>query len=412
MIIRLQLLISIIVSSIGTVQGQNDTLKTNNASLTKGIVISSDVHYSSTFLSANEMYGFIQKPVLSSSLFQEMLLGASMVNSLLYTDEHRLQYQLPLKQNFALAIGIFNNNLLHTNIDYDVLGLLAYGNSVYKGETAFVNNSSLTYLTQTGFSIGASKLINYNRISILLKPSLNVFQSGSFVNLSAINSSLFTEENAEYLTLVYNYDFALQTSPTPFTGTGFSGDILAELYFSNGSSTIEFGIKDFGLTFYKNETFQAGAKSGDISYSGVELEYNDLSSLGGRNIDSETDSLLSILTPQNIANQFTFYQPLRLVFNASIMGGEKDRFRFNMFYLPNYSKEPVFNLIYSRYLGQKVTSGLNIGNGAFGGLSSGVNFGYNSSKVSLECTINGILQLNNSIHAQSGGLLKFAYKFD
>jgi hypothetical protein len=363
-------------------------------------------------MSAPTLFGFVQNPVLSTSFFQDLLNGASKSNSLLYTDEHRLQYQLPLNKSFALSFGVFNNNFLHSKIDYDVIGLLAFGNTVYKGETAYISNTSLTYFTQTGFSIGAIKLLNFKRIQLLIKPSLNIFQSSSFATLRAINSTLFTEENAEYLSLAYNYDYAIQNSSELFAGTGFSGDLLFEMQFSKGNSTIEFGVKDFGTTFYNNPNFTVAENRGDLTYSGVNLDYDEISNLGGRNINSETDSLINILAPINMGNSMSFNQPFRFVFNASLMAGEKDRFRLNMFYIPKYAFEPVFTVMYTRYLGARFNTGVNIGNGAYGGLSSGINIGYNSKRISFDLTVNGLFQLSNGIYAQSGGFLKFAYKLE
>lgn len=355
------------------------------------------------------MLGFAQNPVLSTVFFQDLLNNASILNSLLYIDEHAIQYQFAIKEGLFMRMGLFNNNLLHSSLDRDLIGLAAYGNSVYKGQTAFISSSSLTYLSQTGLSFGVNKLLNFNDFKFLLKSTVNLFQSSSFLNIEVNNSSLFTEENAEYLSLVYNYSYAIQTSPQPLAGNGFSGDLLFEMIFPKGNTIIELGVKDIGATFYSNQSFDSGHRIGEFTFSGISLDYAEISTLGGKSIDSETDSLIDLIAPINTENKFIFLQPYRFVLNTSMMVGANDRFRLNMFYIPQYAVEPVFSILYTRYIGNKLNAGINIGNGAFGGLSSGVHLGLNNKKISLSCTLNGLIQLRNGTYAQSGAIINFAY---
>ncbi|MGB0430477.1 MAG: hypothetical protein ACPGLV_08380 [Bacteroidia bacterium] len=371
------------------------------------IVLNSQTRYSSNFLSTTEFLNLATSPIINDNFLNEFYDNAMLSNSLVYFNQNSIEAPVP-KTNQKLSVRLSNHSFLNTTLDKDLVGLLAKGNSFYKGKFANVNHSDFLYFTQSGISLSYTKPITTKKLFIFIKPNIQLNQTSTFYHFSIQNSSLFTEENGEYLDLVYNYEYAIQQSPKAFSGIGINGSLTIDLITANAKTVASIGIYNVGSMRFNNSNHFYGANNSELSYSGSFLNYNDLSSLGGTNVQTEADSLIKLIEPQKIENSSKMAQPFNLNFYIKTNVSPKDLVGFNIYYLPGYTLEPVFNLSYDRQIG-KSQFGFNLGNGAFGGLSAGLNYNYTTDKFFITSQILGLTQLNNSLHAQSGLSLTVGY---
>ncbi len=385
---------------------EKDTLSTKIIQ-SKMIVLRSNTRYSSNQFSTRDFLSLATNPTINDDLVDDLFENSMTKNNTILFNENTLDVPLPLKKgliNFTLS----NNTFVYGKIDQDLLGLISKGNSYYKGSTAYISDTKITYLKQSGVSISYAKSLSTNKLFISIKPSIQVNQTSGFFNFGIENSSIFTEENGEYIDLVYNYNLAYQGDSKPFSAFGFNANLGIDVISNSGKTFFSVAIRNYGINNFANNNFYNGSKSGELTYSGKFIDYENLSSLGGTNIKTESDSLIGLIKPTDIQKSGQFQQPVTYSAYFQNLIGEKDLFGLSIYYLPTYTNEPVFNVHYS-HIFSKFRAGLNIGNGAFGGIASGLFFEYNYQKLLCSTEIYGLAQMSKGVYAQSGATITIAY---
>lgn len=407
----------VLLFSLNPIIGQvkKDSIKvvvdcgTSTRALKSAIEFDINSNYSSSFLPLSSFGSLALNQTLRSNTLDEFDAFAQEENGFLYTQQTSLSYQHAFTNNGALKVGIEQANFISSNIDQDLISLIANGNTIYKGQTLNFTNSNLLFFNENSLQLEYIKSFKINDFKLFVKPSLQLREVNNFAKASMYSSSLFTEENAEYIDLVYNYKYALQTNAKSFSGFGFSGGLSVEAVFNNGTE-IELGIDDLGRYFFNNSNFKSGSRSGEIEYSGIFLEYAELSNFGNLNINSVSDSLVSLIEPKNESNKFNLSSPYRSYLRLMGKIGNNGIIEATATYLPNFTPNPIVQLNYLHCISPSFHLGFNVGNGAFGGTAAGINGELKIKRVSLKAIFNGLVNFNESIVAQTGLNLNISYQ--
>ncbi|MFN5460191.1 MAG: DUF5723 family protein [Bacteroidota bacterium] len=277
-------------------------------------------------------------------------------------------------------IGIKNQEVINGSFSRDFFNTLFFGNKMYKGSTAYFNNTGLNYI---GFQELKAGLIWKNvdkggKIGF----GLSLLKGQSLVRYREIDTNfLATSLDAEQLS--YNASFSLAVSDTgnrdisAFNGTGLSADLYFEAPYKSkiGPSRFIVTVNNLGFIRWNKKTMLYTIDS-LLTFNGVNID----------NLLVLNDSTLNIVSQDTLINNLTSLKrekvnvnlPMNLLFMHQTEFSKNYTLRFGIRNIFNGNSAPFFFIENKINIKNKFLLGISIAYGGYNKYSAGAYFEYNN----------------------------------
>ncbi|MFN5182522.1 MAG: DUF5723 family protein [Bacteroidota bacterium] len=277
-------------------------------------------------------------------------------------------------------IGIKNQEVINGSFSRDFFNTLFFGNKMYKGSTAYFNNTGLNYI---GFQELKAGLIWKNvdkggKIGF----GLSLLKGQSLVRYREIDTNfLATSLDAEQLS--YNASFSLAVSDTgnrdisAFNGTGLSADLYFEAPYKSkiGPSRFIVTVNNLGFIRWNKKTMLYTIDS-LLTFNGVNID----------NLLVLNDSTLNIVSQDTLINNLTSLKrekvnvnlPMNLLFMHQTEFSKNYTLRFGIRNIFNGNSTPFFFIENKINIKNKFLLGISIAYGGYNKYSAGAYFEYNN----------------------------------
>jgi hypothetical protein len=277
-------------------------------------------------------------------------------------------------------IGIKNQEVINGSFSRDFFNTLFFGNKMYKGSTAYFNNTGLNYI---GFQELKAGLIWKNvdkggKIGF----GLSLLKGQSLVRYREIDTNfLATSLDAEQLS--YNASFSLAVSDTgnrdisAFNGTGLSADLYFEAPYKSkiGPSRFIVTVNNLGFIRWNKKTMLYTIDS-LLTFNGVNID----------NLLVLNDSTLNIVSQDTLINNLISLKrekvnvnlPMNLLFMHQTEFSKNYTLRFGIRNIFNGNSAPFFFIENKINIKNKFLFGVSIAYGGYNKYSAGAYFEYNN----------------------------------
>ena len=283
---------------------------------------------------------------------------------------------------FKWVLGLKDQQFANSNFTRDFFNIAFYGNTMYKGKTAYFDNSSIAYShfqeLKFGFIVGNDSTGKTAAALSVLKGQ-NMFQFGALGT-----NSLFTASDATQLDL--NANFTMHTSNVAknnfnaINGIGFSIDLFAETPYTSflGKSKFILNVSNFGFINWNKNTKNYSVDS-LFHFSGFAI--NSIHDLKDTTLNAiNKDTLVNHITHLTSA-KYNLMLPMNLVLIHQIDFSERFSLRTGIRHIFNGNYKP-FLFAEAKYT---FKSDLNFGGllafGGYGKLTLGSFVEYNFKKM-------------------------------
>ena len=346
--------------------------------------------------------------VIDDATLSDLAEMAVSSNKMFYSDNIYLAYLKPLSNKTSIKLGITQRNFASLITPRTALEFAAYGNSQYKGSTMVLDELDINLFTASGLTLGVSRLFDFGSGRLKLSLDLRLLQGQNLVNISIQNSSLYTEENAEYIDLVYDYEYNFNSTPKAFSGLGFDLGFSAT-YWHAQRFKLESWIQGIGNMYWSGDGLKSGTASGEINYEGLFFTFDELSTIGSNDeLNSEVDSLKNLMSPSE-RDEYTLNLPYTIGLNLSTYLGKNQLITLGAHMVPGHYDLPVLNVGFRHFATSQIYSGINYNTGPFGGHALGLEMGYIHPKFSFDIRENSPFRLSEVRTPLTGGHIKLSY---
>lgn len=329
-------------------------------------------------------------------------------NKVFYSDNVHITYERPISKGMSLQIGLTQRNFASLVTPRTALEFAAFGNGPYKGSTIVFDNLGIDLFTASGLTLGFSRVFDLGNNKLKLNLNTSLLQGQNLVNVTIRNSSLFTEENAEYVDLVYDYEYNYNSTPQAFSGLGFDFGFRAS-YWHAKRFKIESWMEGLGKMYWNGSGLESGTAAGKINYEGLFFTFDELSTIGSNDeLNTEVDSLKNLIAPEERDN-YTLNLPYTLGLRLSTYLGKNKLISVGAHMVPGYYDLPVLNVGFRHFATSQIYSGINYNTGPFGGHAVGLEFGYAHDKFSFEVKANSPFRLSEVRTPLTGCRIKLSY---
>ncbi|MBI1185485.1 hypothetical protein GC194_14540 [bacterium] len=377
-------------------------------STASSVYFAGNANYNSDFFNAGKFVKLASAKTISNAVVTDLLANRNNKNRAWYFDDFQIGGSYKLSK-FTLKAGLCYSNYLYAQFDSTLLQLASYGNTPYKGQTLDIYNSKLLYFNQSGLNVGISKSFNTSKIIYFVEANIQLLQSSNFNRLNLYNTSLYTEDNAEYIDLSYNYGYAIQQKGTPLDGKGMQGGARFLMYLKNKGG-FELGFSRLGFIRFNNSHFKSAQNSGNQRFDAINVPYENIANFGNNDtLNKQIKQFQDKLYPTEVSQQYTFHTPLSLHCKLFSHVGENGLLQGNLLYVNRFTQNLIYTLSYSHRLPKNLLVAANIANGAFGAQGLGLGFGYSHQKLSARADVNGLVNFNKSMAPLSAINIRIAY---
>ncbi len=247
------------------------------------------------------------------------------------------------------GVSLSERSVTELRFTRDAFNTVFYGNAMYAGDSAFFTGTGLLNIRFRQLKFTWLKRFGSADSSWTLSLSASLLQGINANHLTTGISSLFTEQNGEYLDLdsrfLYSQSNTTDKTLLAFNGTGASADLV--LSFPMGAKgNFKFIINDAGFIQWNNKSLHY-LQDSSIHFEGIEINnlfsFKDTSFL---NIDK--DSVLSLMGVKTRERQFTTHLPMKIgmCYTASLWQNQAE-LRAGFRYKPAFDILPMFFVSFS-----------------------------------------------------------------
>ncbi|MFN6036929.1 MAG: DUF5723 family protein, partial [Bacteroidota bacterium] len=280
---------------------------------------------------------------------------------------------------FDWLVGIKHQEVINGTFSRDFFNTVFYGNEMYKGNTAYFNNTALNYLRFQELKFGFiwKNVDKAGKIGC----ALSVLNGQSLARYREIDTN-FLATSSDATELSYNASFTLDLSDTSkigwtaINGTGLSADFYFEAPYKSKIGPSKFVITVNNLGFIRwNKNSMVYTVDSLIKFNGVNIDNLLVLNDSTLNIVSQ-DTLLNNLTSlsrkkvnSNLPMNFLMTHHTQFTKNYSLIIGIRNIFNGNS--RPFYFIENRFKIR------NKFNLGLMLAYGGYNRLSGGMFLEYN-----------------------------------
>lgn len=247
------------------------------------------------------------------------------------------------------GISLSERSVTELQFTRDAFNTVFYGNAMYAGDSAFFTGTGLLNIRFRQLKFSWLKKFGSADSSWTLSLSASLLQGINANHLITGTSSLFTEQNGEYLDLDSRFLYSQSdTSANPllaFNGTGASADLV--LSFPMGKKgNFKFIINDAGFIQWNNKSLHY-LQDTSIHFEGVEI--NNLFSFKDTSfLSMDKDSVLRLMGVKSGNRPFTTHLPMRIgmCYTTSLWQNQAE-LRAGFQYKPAFDILPVFFISFS-----------------------------------------------------------------
>jgi hypothetical protein len=281
--------------------------------------------------------------------------------------------------SFAWLIGIKNQEIANAAYTQDFFNLAFYGNSMYKGRRAYLNNSNINYMKfqelKLGFVWTDVDTVGKMGGALSFLKGQNMFQFAT-----RDTTFLYTAPDATQLELEANFSLvasdSAKKSMAAFNGSGLSADLFVELPYKSklGASKFIITVNNLGFIQWNNKTVHYTVDS-LFKFDGYNI--NNLSDLSDStfsaiNRDSTLNAISEVVNEKIITNL-----PMNFLVIHQIDFNKKYSLRVGLRHIFNGNYKPFLFLDNRFKFTRSVSAGLMLSYGGYGKFSSGLYFEIN-----------------------------------
>ena len=200
---------------------------------------------------------------------------------------------------FDWMVGIKNQEVINGSFSRDFFNTIFFGNEMYKGNTAYFNNTGLNYLRFQELKLGFvwKNVDSVGKIGC----ALSLLKGQSLIQYKALDTN-FLSTTADATELSYNASFVLalndtnNVGATAFNGTGLSADFFFEAPYKSkiGPSRFIVSVNNLGFIRWNKKSIVYTVDS-LIKFNGVNID----------NLLVLSDSALNIANQDTLLNNLT-----------------------------------------------------------------------------------------------------------
>ena len=231
------------------------------------LLIEANYQFNSDVITNDFFNHYIFSKFISDDLKNEVIKNLHPYNSFYGSSNDRISYFLPLKnKNFTFFVSLEEHLLIQSSFTDNFFKLLMNGNQQFAGQNISMNNMDLSYLQYEQLKFGLLKTLQRERCTHLIGGAISINRGSNFLFANIMNSSLYTQNNGEYLDLAVNSHISrsdsLNNKFLALNGMGCSLDIYYSFQNKKGSGfRIEFSNLGFirwnknSFDTYQNKTY-------------------------------------------------------------------------------------------------------------------------------------------------------------
>ena len=267
------------------------------------ITMGGDISFNSTAVTNNFASSFINgnfissedKDIVSSNMLSSNTAGGDMdagVGISFMVD--RVLHQHPY--HMQLIAGVYDRQHFDTRFGKELFELAFFGNKTFAGDTAMLDNASISYLHYQQLQFG---ILNDNGMGRRLSASISFLNGEKLMQLKTGDSFLYTSDIGDDLYLYANTEIwrsDTATNNNQFNGWGLSTDLMYEINYNTSESNMDGGflrmeINDLGFIRWNPQSFHYNLDT-TFSYSGLYIDdiFDLRDSLFSYTSDSISDS--------------------------------------------------------------------------------------------------------------------------
>jgi hypothetical protein len=365
-------------------------LRTDTAN---SISLSLGTNYFSNNVKAGYLLQIFSRGVLLQDDLQKLANDPIDGYSIAYNDVIAFEYKHKFAGSRVITIGIERNDLLFTQLSHNLLSVIAYGNTPYKGDTLKVQGDRLFGLSTWEMKLGLSQMFAVGKSTLLAKAHISLIESNRFIDCSIGPSTLYTGPYGDRVELVYDLSYGIQKEGSPFSGMGLGAGACLVL-FQPGLYSMGITLDQAGFLTFGNDRFIQAKPKGYLDFDGIFYPYPALSGFGS---DSQ-----HIDTFQHFKEQFTqaspkegyrFGLPIQLGLSANMALGSKSSIHARFHYANQLTEKYVVNLAYAYALGPHWQAWVDLCKAEFSGTGLGMGAGYQGEKLAINLQLRGLLPL-------------------
>lgn len=275
---------------------------------------------------------------------------------------------------FSWLVGIKNQEILNSSFSKDIFNCIFYGNSMYKGQTAYFVNTSVNYLKFQELKLG----FVWKDVDTVGKigGALSILKGQSLMQFRTLDTNyLYTAPDATQLDYNANFSLTLNDSSSrglsAFNGVGLSADLYVETPYKSklGPSKFIITVNNLGFIRWNNKTINYTVDS-LFTFNGISV--NNLLDLKDSTLNAiSKDSILNNVTElkkervnTNLPMNFLFIHQVDFTRNYSLRLGVRNIFNGNY--------KPFFFIDNKFRFGKAVSAGVLFSYGGYGRFSSGL----------------------------------------
>ena len=238
---------------------------------------------------------------------------------------------------FDFMFGVKNQEIINGTFSRDFFNTVFYGNEMYKGSTAYFNNTGLNYLKFQELKAGFiwKNVDSVGRIGF----ALSLLKGQSLIRYKEIDTN-FLATNLDATEIGYNASFSLAISDTgktslfAFNGTGLSADLYFEAPYKSkiGPSRFIVTVNNLGFIRWNNKSIVYKVDS-LIKFKGVEID----------NLIVLNDSTLNIANQDTLLNNLTGVSREKVNVNLPMNLLLMHQTEFSRFYCLRFGVRNIFN---------------------------------------------------------------------
>jgi len=364
--------------------------------------------YASNSFKPSQVTSFILGNTVDDTYLDNLATEAQDVNRVFYQDGLNVAYRHVMNEKTSITVSLSQGNFSSITAPSTAFQFAAYGNTPFKGETIDIELLKVQYFACSKLRLGYMKTLDLCNGQFQLQLGASLVQGQNLIDIEVNNSSLFTEENAEYLDLTYDYDYTYLNQAAMFSGVGFDLNLEAR-YWKENKFALNAWVRDLGNVYWSGNEMESGSARGQISYEGLFFSFEELSNFGSNNeIQNKADSLRDLLRADT-RNSKTLSLPYNLGVSYTQYIGDGEALIFSGQFVPGYYERPVGSIRFRHFIDDNLNASLSYCNGPFGGSAFDMTVGYQTKRICAEVAVNGFLRVSAVNVPLTGGWIRLNY---
>lgn len=366
--------------------------------------------YQSNFLDISSTIDLYTNPVVNNALLNDFAAKSQETNQTYFQSPFRISFVSPINDHMSWSAGLVQETRLFLSTTHQAFQLLAKGNTPYKGQLIDIGENQLDFYNANGVSLGWNQRIRRQRVQWVFQLNVDLLQSNNLLQFETEGTELFTEENAEYLELDFDYNYLYQSSPAAFSGLGFQTFAKVEVIF-NDKLGFNISLANLGKTWWNNPDFKSATATGSLKYEGLFFEFNELETFGDtQQIQQTVDSIVDILRPE-VKTDGSYALPYLLATSMFAQVGQNGLLKVQVSAIPSWVRTFSLKADYDFLLKERLLVNINYLNGLFNSNGLGMGLGYRTEKLNVMLKTTGLLNFQRRTNPGVIGELSFAYQF-